>query len=166
MQTQRQAIKATLPASEHIGNARNLGGDKETTERTVLLAYSQADRKAAQARAAANSWRCSGDEGFATVVDARWYMARRGDGASTVYCSVWITARDGRSWSGHGKAGGYGYHKPSEAFAQALRSAGLTLTYEDGTPAHIGGAGDSLVREAMHAVACAAGYARNPRTLV
>ena len=48
--------------------------------------------------------------------------------------------------SGHGKAGGYGYHKESAALQEAIESAGIKLR------SPIDGAGDSAVRGAMEAI--------------
>ena len=150
---------ATLPAEE-TQNARNLGGDKETIERTCLVVFSQAERSRIQKRDAENGWRSRGDEGFRTVVDARFYMGRSGS-ASTVYCSIWVHTKDGKGYSGHGKAGGYGYHKQSAALADAIRSAGIKLA---GDPS---GCGDSAMRHAMEAIARAAGYSsRTPMTII
>ena len=97
-----------------------------------------------------------------TVVDARFYMARKSNAASPVYCSVWI---DGNSthFSGSGKASGYGYHKESVALQAALDSAGVSLFGDvygrerKTTLADIGGVGESAMRAALLAVAVAVG---------
>lgn len=117
------------------------------------------------------------------VVCARAYMGRSRS-ASTVYASLWVHAGE-FSTSGKGSAGGYGYHKESAAFEDAIRSAGVELY---GSPyyeperynfnekrlytekeraamtreankkrAHIGGVGDSAMRAAFEAIARAAG---------
>lgn len=66
------------------------------------------------------------DKGLQTVCEARFYMARRSDGASPVYCGLWVS---GAQWtSGHGRASGYGYHKESAALQAAIDSAGIKLT--------------------------------------
>jgi hypothetical protein len=80
---------------------------------------------------------------------ARWYMARRGDGASPVYCSVW--AHSGISLAGHGRATGYGYHKGSAALDAALDSAGVKLS------ARIDGVGEQAEWAALESVARAMG---------
>lgn len=82
-------------------------------------------------------------------VRAWLYQSPRG---SVVYCSVRIKTRDGRYTSGAGNAGGYGYHKASAALGDALTSAGVRLD------SAINGRGDSAMRDALRAVAEAAGY--------
>src|SRR5690606_3065831 len=85
------------------------------------------------------------------LAQARFWMARRSDGASPVYCSVW-TYREGRHTAGHGRARGYGYHRQSAALAAALDSAGITLAEP------IDGRGDGAMRDALLAVGVAMGY--------
>lgn len=117
------------------------------------------------------------------IVTARAYMGRS-NSASTVYASLWVHAGE-LSTSGKGSAGGYGYHKESAAFADAIRSANIELwgsPYADVprwnheekreyTPAevrkikreqekkraNIGGCGESSMRAAFEAIARAAG---------
>ena len=100
-------------------------------------------------------------------IDCRLYMSRSGDGASPVYCSIWIRGEpriyDGKYMghelhtSGRGQATGYGYHKTSQAVANAIESAGVKLVSEEGKPLDIGGRGDSLIKEALEAIARAGG---------
>ncbi len=167
-------IQATLPAIETC-NAKNLQGEKEEVDSRVLMAFDAKERKRCQAGTYPQA-----SDGMATVLTARWWMARSGDGASPVYCSVWINTRDGRSFSGHGKAGGYGYCKSSAAFQDALDSAGVELSalsehYDAETRerttgprkrASVAGVGESAVREAAEAIARAAGYGRCPQVWV
>ena len=80
------------------------------------------------------------------VVIARWYLARKSDGASPVYASIW-TYGAGFDISGHGRATGYGYHKASAALSTALESAGIVLSER------IDGLGDGAIRRALEAVA-------------
>ena len=105
------------------------------------------------------------DKGLQTVCEARFYMARRSDGASPVYCSLWVS---GNQWtSGHGRASGYGYHKESAALQSAIDSAGIKITGDnyrelpsDATSdamARIDGCGDSAACAAMRAIAIAVG---------
>lgn len=70
-------------------------------------------------------------------------------------------------YSGHGKAGGYGYHKESAAIAKALDSAGVELygTAYTGREdvdytkrCYINGVGQSAVKGALFAIAHALGY--------
>ena len=102
------------------------------------------------------------------IVAVRWYMAR-GASASVVYCSVWVHAADCYI-SGSGKAGGWGYHKESAAFEEALTSAGVELYADrygdqygqEGRPksyrCHVGGCGQGSVDLACEALARALGY--------
>ncbi len=80
------------------------------------------------------------------VVVARWYMARKSDGASPVYASIW-TYGAGFDISGHGRATGYGYHKASAALSSAIDSAGIVLSER------IDGVGDSASQRAVEAIA-------------
>ena len=84
------------------------------------------------------------------VVDARFWMGRS-NSASVVYCSIWIHG-NGFECSGRGQAGGYGYHKPSAAFAAAVGSAGIQLAKP------VDGVGDSAVRDAIETIGQAMGY--------
>lgn len=158
-----EGLRATLP-SDDVQNARNWGDTKETIDEQEVVTFDRAKAKGRPKRSS---------PGFGLPIVARWYMSRSGDGASPVYCSVWISTRDGRWLSGRGTAGGYGYCKKSAAFAEALSSAGVELTsmHTDSLgkrkrkATHIGGAGESAIRAAMDAVACAAGYSRLPRCI-
>lgn len=77
----------------------------------------------------------------ATIVDARIYWP-----GSVCYACLWVRGKKG--WcTGSGKAGGYGYHKPSAALGEAIDSAGIELSE------HISGRGDSAMREAVEAIA-------------
>lgn len=62
------------------------------------------------------------------------------------YSAIWANG-NGIYKSGTGTAGGYGYHRPSAAAAEAIQNAGITLS-ED-----INGRGDSAIREAAEAIA-------------
>lgn len=91
------------------------------------------------------------------VITVRFY----GPG-STVYCVAWVSlwrhgfpaAGSTGSCRGHGKAGGYGYHKASAAMSEALADAGFTLAES------ISGVGESAMRKALEAIARHAGIAR------
>lgn len=48
---------------------------------------------------------------------------------------------------GSGRAGGYGYHRPSAAAGEAIRNAGFSLSHD------IGGVGDDAIKEALGAIA-------------
>ena len=80
------------------------------------------------------------------VVVVRWYMARKSDGASPVYASIW-TYGAGFVISGHGRATGYGYHKASAALSEAIDSAGIVLSER------IDGLGDGASQRALAAIA-------------
>ena len=74
---------------------------------------------------AAYSVICKGKE----IVCARSYMGKSVN-SSVVYASIWV---HGETYTaGTGKAGGYGYHKESAAFCDAIRSAGIELYGDDG----------------------------------
>ena len=128
---------------KETSNAKNLSGEKETVNRIVLI-----DKK---------SEHCA--------VDARFYMAS-GRNASTVYCSIWVRTKCGKFYSGHGKAGGYGYHKESAALSDAIKSAGIELygdqynraKQQKNKRAHIDGCGETAMYDACNAIAYAAGY--------
>jgi hypothetical protein len=92
------------------------------------------------------------------IVTARFWMSRSGDGASPVYCSVWLS-ETGHA-SGHGTARGYGYHKQSAALQFALDSAGVKLAQP------IDGRGESAMRDAIMAIGRAMGYTDEQLLLV
>jgi hypothetical protein len=89
------------------------------------------------------------------VIEARLY----GTGSKN-YAALWVHLPqskkypDGLHTSGTGSAGGYGYHRPSAALAEAIRNAGFTLDQD------IGGRGESLMRESLLAIAAALGIKR------
>ena len=104
-----------------------------------------------------------------TICDARFYMGRSRT-ASTVYCSLWVSNFGANvDISGHGRAGGYGYHKRSAALQAAIDSAAIKLwgspydgeqentsgTSAEGAPhrAYIDGCGDSAMVSALLAIA-------------
>lgn len=126
-------------------NARNMANDKETVDRLQVVARNARGE-------------------LQVIADARFYMGRSRS-ASTVYCSLWVWNHGANvDISGHGRAGGYGYHKRSAALQSAINSAEIKLwgspyDSEDentgGTPerASIGGCGDSAMRSALLAIA-------------
>jgi hypothetical protein len=79
---------------------------------------------------------------FETPVTVRFYTVNGG----VWYCCAWIRGEDIYVHA-QGKAGGYGYHKPSAAFADAMRSAGIR--FDSG----ISGRRDSAINEAVEALA-------------
>ena len=118
-------ITATIPRAAR-SNGKNLSCQKEMVS-------------AMSAIAVINGKMCE-------VVVARWYMARKSDGASPVYASIW-TYGAGFDISGHGRATGYGYHKASAALSEALDSAGIVLSER------IDGLGDGASQRALEAIA-------------
>ena len=84
------------------------------------------------------------------IITARCYMGRSAS-ASVVYASIWITAPDYHG-SGTGKAGGYGYHKPSAAIGDAIASAGIELSKD------VHGVGNGAIHDALGAIAETMGY--------
>ena len=90
------------------------------------------------------------NDGLRNIITARCYMGRSAN-ASTMYASIWIYDEKHHT-SGTGKAGGYGYHKQSAAIADAIESAEITLNE------NIAGAGDSVIEQALEAIALALGY--------
>lgn len=120
---------ATLPA-DGCRNGRNLDGDRERISTLTLVGVQ--------------------DGRPVELAQARFWMARRCDGASPVHCSVWIYGAP--ATGGHGRARGYGYHKRSAALAAALDSAGVKLAEP------IDGCGDGSMRDALLAVGVAMGY--------
>ena len=118
-------ITATLPPTTQA-NGKNLSRQKEMVSAMSAVAVINGKMR--------------------EVVVARWYMARKSDGASPVYASIW-TYGAGFGISGHGRATGYGYHKASAALSKALDSAGIVLSER------IDGLGDGAIRRALEAIA-------------
>lgn len=140
MQAKQSSIKARFAVEQ--GNAKNYSQDKETISKFVIV-----DKTTER-----------------TIVDCRLYMGRSSN-SSTMYASIWVSIKDlkkPKTWqyagtSGTGSAGGYGYHKSSAAVQDALTRAGIEL-YKDKERQFIDGVGDYAIREALLAVAYAAGY--------
>ena len=83
-----------------------------------------------------------------TPVELRLY----GTG-NTNSAAIWINdTASGIHTSGTGQAGGYGYHRPSAAAAEAIRNAGIDLD------TNISGVGDSAIERAVKAIAEMLGY--------
>ena len=99
-----------------------------------------------------NSWNVivNSEDGLKNIITVRCYMGRSAS-ASTIYASLWVYDAEHRT-SGTGKAGGYGYHKESEAIAEAVKSAGISL--DKG----ISGEGSSAIDDALKAIAAALGF--------
>lgn len=130
-------------------NAKNLSGDKElVSSYSVVVPYKGK---------------------LIEAVDIRCWMGRSAS-ASTVYATIWCRGKE--EWaSGHGSAGGYGYHKESAAVQNAIASAGIKLygdvygRKETKKEAFIDGVGDSAIISAALAITKALGY-RSDKALI
>lgn len=132
-------IIATLPPVG-LSNGKNLSQSKETVSTYSVIVI---DPKCDPAGLAAKR------QHMRELITVRVYMGRSRN-ASTVYASIWV---NGPLWtSGHGSAGGYGYHKASAAIGDAIRSAGIVLSSD------INGCGDSAVESALRAIASSLGF--------
>ena len=118
-------ITATLPRAAR-SNGKNMSGQKEMVSAMSAIAVINGKMR--------------------EVVVARWYKARKSDGASPVYASIWAVGA-GFDISGHGRATGYGCHKASAALSAAIDSAGIVLSER------IGGLGDGASQRALKAIA-------------
>ena len=118
-------ITATLPRAAR-SNGKNLSGQKELVSAMSAVAVVNGKMR--------------------EVIVARWYKARKSDGASPIYASIW-TFGAVHIISGYGRATGYGGHKTSRALSAAIDSAGIVL------PERISGAGDGAIRSALEAIA-------------
>ena len=103
------------------------------------------------------------------VITVRTFYASRGSGMQPVRACVWIHSLkgSGQDWrSGRGSAGGCGYHKESQAIAEALSNCGVRLFGNPYSrdPAdlkrefHFGGTGSSAYAEIFKEVARAVGF--------
>lgn len=89
------------------------------------------------------------DDGkFSTPVKLRIYGTQAQN-----YACLWVNDnKSGIHCNGSGKAGGWGYHRPSQAAEYAMQTAGIELDKP------IGGRGDSVTEEAVSAICRALGY--------
>lgn len=143
---------AKFTAKNCQSNAKNYAQEKELVSRYLVI-----DKKTEK-----------------VVIDCRCYMGRSSN-SSQVCASIWINSLkplcdDAEGFttyaSGHGTAGGYGYHKESAAIDAAISSAGFTLFgcasgYGDKPDfkkvCHIDGVGESAIKSALLAIAYACG---------
>lgn len=123
-------LTATLPTTPHR-NGKNLDCDKERIGTLTLVGINEGRP--------------------VELAQARFWMARSGDGSRPVYCSVWVYDADVQT-AGHGRARGYGYHKRSAAQAEALSDAGI------GMAEAIDGHGNRAMEDALIAVGVALGH--------
>jgi hypothetical protein len=129
---------ATLPANPNT-NARSLSGDKETLATYTVAAIEQGRIK--------------------EYVHAATYMSRSTGHSGQIHASIWCHHAPCPT-SGYGKAGGYGYHKPSAALQAAITSAGITLAEP------IEGCGEQAMEEALRAIAIAQGADQQTLTII
>lgn len=122
-------ITATLPAAD-VTNGRNLSGDKELIRAFSVIAKDPRTGEPCE------------------LIAARYWMSRSRS-ASRVYCTIWVHAKP--YCCGHGWAGGYGYDRKSAALQAAINNAGIELSE------NIAGVGESAERDALKAIARAAG---------
>ena len=115
----------------NVSNALNMGDKKETIKQMKLITHKAGE--------------------FKEPITVRWYMSRSGDGASPVYCALWVHCSP-YYVSGRGVAKGYGYHKTSAAFQEACDSAGIELSQP------VDGRGNDMVREAILVIGEALGF--------
>lgn len=123
-------MKATLPAADTF-NGKNLHGDKPLTCAIIIL-----DRK-------------TGHEPVRAIV---WHSQSKGSNYATVWAHSKLPGAFARHVAGHGRATGWGYHRPSAALGAAFKSAGVHLDES------INGVGDGAMERACIAVAVALGY--------
>jgi hypothetical protein len=91
-------------------------------------------------------------ENSIAVIDCRIYAAKSRR-SSQIIAAIWIHDwKGGRFSHGVGIAGGYGYHKGSQAIEGALKDMGITL---DG---RIGGMGYDACKAAFASIMKALGY--------
>lgn len=77
---------------------------------------------------------------FKTLIDLRIYRTN-----SKNYVCIWISSKDNYGCGG-GSAGGYGYHRPSQAVESAINDAGIDLMESKNKYAYIGVLGMVLSR--------------------
>ena len=123
-------MKATLPAADTF-NGKNLHGDKPLTMALVIV-----DRKT----------------GHKPVTVMIWHSQSKGTNYGTVWATGRLPGAFARHVAGHGRANGYGYHRPSAALAEAFESAGVHLDEA------IDGRGNEAMKDACIALAVALGY--------
>lgn len=87
-----------------------------------------------------------GEKHARTIAELRIYWP-----ANNPFACLWVNSATVNT-SGSGTAGGGGYDKASAAAQAAMQNAGFDLSQS------ISGIGESAIREAMHAIAAAAGH--------
>lgn len=123
-------MNATLPAAD-VFNGKNMHGEKLFTSAIVIVC------------------RATGHEPVKATV---WHSQSKGSNYATVWAHGKLQGANARHLSGHGRATGWDYHRPSAALGAAFDSAGIKLSDT------IAGRGDRAMRDACIAVAVALGY--------
>jgi hypothetical protein len=99
-----------------------------------------------------HGFQCINAENGMAVIDCRIY-AGKSRNSSNIIAAVWIRDRNGNRFShGVGIAGGYGYHKGSQAIETALKEMGIEL--DKG----IGGVGYDACKAAFASIMETLGY--------
>jgi len=99
-----------------------------------------------------HGYQCINPEEKRPVIDCRIYTGMRPN-CSRIFAAIWICDNKNQKYAhGVGIAGGYGYHKGSEAVKEALAEMGIKLD-ED-----IGGRGYDACVQAFTAIMSALGY--------
>lgn len=94
---------------------------------------------------------CTDESGIRELAQLRLYGTQ-----STNYACLWVHDSKSETYvAGSGKAGGYGYHRPSAAAQVAFDNAGVGLGEA------IDGRGDSAIENAMKALGAALGIYSN-----
>lgn len=88
------------------------------------------------------------ETGYKTPLIVRVY----GTNSANYVCLWSCNIKDGVYFSGSARSTGFGFHRPSEAFAIALKSAGIELDTE------IAGRGDDAMKDAIQAICEYYGY--------
>lgn len=83
------------------------------------------------------------------LITIRWYSTK-----TYIKCCMWISDSRNNIWiCGAGKAGGYGYHKGSVAYSDALSSMGIDNK-------DVSGVGNTAIEESLFMMAEKLGYNR------
>lgn len=130
-------MKATIDYTKATGRVGQYRKENNfATEYSVLVPL----------KAAGYEWRKREGVTMHQAITLRIYNTQ-----STSYACVWLWGKELYT-AGGGKAGGYGYHRPSAAVEKALSGAGIALSES------IGGVGDTAIFEALAATAKAMGF--------
>lgn len=127
---------ATITKAEHTGKIRQNRKEKHFYQQLTLVAID------------GNTLR--------ELAQARFYATN-----AKHYCCMWIhNSPTNTHISGAGSAGGYGYHKASAAFSDAVTDAGIGLKHD------VSGCGDGAIEDALKAIGIALGYAYEQMSII